>query len=66
MYKVKTLLILCSLTFPDVPDSVPVSHMEVQGTHIVSLERLALADTQIQSLTIANNKLQHVSERAFR
>lgn len=40
--------------------------MEVQGTNVVSLESLSLAGTQIQSLTVANNKLRKVSEKAFR
>lgn len=51
--------------FPDVPD-ISVSHMEVQGTNVVSLESLSLAGTQIQSLTVANNKLRRISEKAFR
>ncbi|GLV45596.1 uncharacterized protein CBL_02616 [Carabus blaptoides fortunei] len=50
--------------YPNVPD-ISVSHMEVQGTNVVSLESLSLAGTQIQSLTVANNKLRRIAEKAF-
>lgn len=43
-----------------------VSHMEIQGSSIMSLERATLSGAKIQSLTAANNKLQSVSEKSFR
>nr|XP_015833364.1 PREDICTED: chaoptin isoform X2 [Tribolium castaneum]XP_015833366.1 PREDICTED: chaoptin isoform X2 [Tribolium castaneum]XP_015833367.1 PREDICTED: chaoptin isoform X2 [Tribolium castaneum]XP_015833368.1 PREDICTED: chaoptin isoform X2 [Tribolium castaneum]XP_015833369.1 PREDICTED: chaoptin isoform X2 [Tribolium castaneum] len=51
--------------FPNLPAERSISQLEVVGSKTVSLEAESLAGCQVQALVLANNRLQHVADRAF-
>lgn len=71
----KPLMHLCSSTVvshfhdaafvPDLPEG-SISQLEVVGSKTAVLEAESLAGCQVQTLILANNRLQHVADRAFR
>ncbi|XP_022902099.1 chaoptin-like [Onthophagus taurus] len=49
---------------PNLPEG-DIKQLEVAGSNVPALEAESLAGCQVHSLTLSNNHLQHVAERAF-
>jgi hypothetical protein len=55
----------CVLLLTDLPGG-QVAHMDVVNSGLEALENEALGSSQIESLRLMSNRIQHVGERAFR
>ncbi|XP_065162337.1 chaoptin-like isoform X2 [Atheta coriaria] len=65
--RIITSIVCISVPFykmPNLPEG-SISQLEVVGSKTAAVEAESLAGSQVHSLTLSNNRLQHVAERAF-
>lgn len=54
-----------ALFITDLPEG-SISQLQVVDSRMSSLEAESLAGCQVQALTLPNNRIQHIADRAFR
>lgn len=50
---------------PDLPDGT-INQLQLVDSRMASLEAESLLGCQVQALSLPNNRLQHVADKAFR
>lgn len=51
--------------FPDLPEGA-ISQLQLIDSRMATLEAESLVGCQVQALSLPNNQLQHIADKAFR